>query len=196
MRLWRRISPWIARIATALFGAALLIFALMNPVTGSENMDLNDDRKTRVELSAGDVMEQQVSIPRAITQFSLRADGVKEAKGLTLTVTLSQGGTAVIEREFSLAKTKAKGKLIVDLPKEAGAGEYVLRVEAAGEGSVKLGGGVDMLAKVNDTNAEMGCALRVQYVSRTWGRAAIFCGALMIILSLTPGGGREAKRHA
>lgn len=196
MRLWRRISPWIARIATALFGTALLIFALMNPVTGSENMDLNDDRKTRVELSAGDVMEQQVSIPRAITQFSLRADGVKEAKGLTLTVTLSQGGRAVIEREFSLAKTKAKGKLIVDLPKEAGAGEYVLRVEAAGEGSVKLGGGVDMLAKVNDTNAEMGCALRVQYVSRTWGRAAIFCGAFMIILSLTPGGGREAKRHA
>lgn len=196
MRLWRRISPWIARISTALFGAALLIFALMNPVTSSENMDLNDDRKTRVELSSGDVMEQQVNIPRAITQFSLRADGVKEAKGLTLKVTLSHGDKAVIEQEFSLAKTKAKGKLIVDLPKEAGAGEYTLRVEAAGEGSVKLGGGVDTLAKVNGASAEMGCAVRVRYVSRTWGRAALFSGGLMIILSLTPSGGREAKRHA
>jgi len=180
----------------ALAGVALLAVALLNPVANSETMDINDDRKTRLELSSGDVMEQQVSIPCAITQFSLRADGVKEAKGLTLKATLSQGDKSVIEQEFSLAKTKAKGKLIVDLPKEAGAGEYTLRVEAAGEGSVKLGGGVDTLAEVNGASAEMGCAVRVQYVSRTWGRAAIFCGGLMIILSLTPSGGREAKRHA
>lgn len=196
MKLWRRVFPWIARMATALAGVALLAVALLNPVANSETMDLNDDRKTRLELLSGDVMEQQVSIPCAITQFSLRADGVKEAKGLTLTVTLSQGGGAIIEQEFSLAKTKAKGKLIVDLPKEAGAGEYTLRVEATGEGSVKLGGGVETLAKVNDASAEMGCAMRLKYVSRTWGRAALFSGGLLIILALNPSGGREAKRHA
>lgn len=191
-----RISPWIARMATALFGVVLLILALTNPVVNGENMDVNDDRKTRLELSAGDVMEQQVNIPRAITQFSLRADGVKEAKELTLTVTLSKGSEAVAEQTFPLAKTKAKGKLIVDLPKEAGAGEYALRVEAVGTGSVKLGGGVETLARINGASAEMGCAMRVRYVSRTWGKAAIFCGGLMLLLSLTPGGGREAKRHA
>lgn len=196
MKLWRRVSPWIARMATALAGVALLAVALLNPVANSEIMDINDDRKTRLELSSGDVMEQQVDIPYAITQFSLRADGVKEAKALTLTLTLSQGGSAIIEQEFSLAKTKAKGKLIVDLPKEAGAGEYTLRVEAAGEGSVKLGGGVETLAKVNDASAEMGCAMRLKYVSRTWGRGALFSGGLLIILALTPSGGREAKRHA
>lgn len=196
MKLWRRVFPWMARMATALAGVALLAAALLNPVANSEAMDINDDRKTRVSLSSGDVMEQQVNIPCAITQFSIRADGVKEAKGLTLTVTLSRGDSMIIEQEFSLAKTKAKGKLIVDLPREIEAGEYTLRVEAAGEGSVKLGGGVDMLARVNDASAEMGCAMRLKYVSRSWGRAAIFCGGLMIILSLTPSGGREAKRHA
>lgn len=196
MKLWRRVFPWIARMATALAGVALLAVALLNHVANSETMDINDDRKTKLELSAGDVMEQQVNIPCAITQFSLRADGVKEAKALTLTLTLSQGGSAIIEQEFSLAKTKAKGKLIVDLPKETGAGEYTLRVEATGEGSVKLGGGVETLAKVNDASAEMGCAMRLKYVSRTWGRAALFSGGLLIILALTPSGGREAKRHA
>lgn len=147
--IFRRMAPWTARIATALAGILLLAAAAMNPLVSGETMDVNDDRQTKTELFAGDVLEQTVTVPGAISQFSLRADGVKDAKELTLTVTLWKGNSLVTEQSFSLEKTKAKGKLMVDLPREAAAGEYTLRVKAEGSGSVKLGGGTETTARIN-----------------------------------------------
>lgn len=193
---WKRLARHGARALLGLMGALLTLAALAHPAVSSAYVSLNDGRQNMEMLRAGDTLTQPVSLPRGVTQFSLQAGSVKEAKGLTLHVALLRGDAVAAEAAFPLAKVKAKGRLIVDLPGEAAAGLYTLRVTAAGEGGVKLAGGEETSARVNDEARSVGCALRLSCTQRAYNPAALFSGGLMLLLALTPSGGKEAACHA
>ena len=193
---WKRLTRCLARLLLGLMGALLLAAAVLHPALDSAYVSINDGRQTMEPLLAGNVLSQPVTLPRGVTQFSLQASSVKEAKNLTLTVTLLRGDDALAEQTFPLAKVKAKGRLIVDLPGEADAGSYTLRVAASGEGSVKLSGGEETPAQVDGETQDVGCALRVTCVTRRYHPAVLFSGGFMLLLALTPSGGKEAARHA
>lgn len=178
-----------------LLGALLLGAVALYPAMDGSYVSVNDGRTSMEPLEPGDVLTQAVKLPGGVTQFSLQASSVKEAKGLTLSIALMQGERVVAEQEFPLAKVKAKGRLIVDLP-DAAAGAYTLTVTASGEGSVKLAGGTETSAQVSGQTRETGCALRLTCVKKQYNPAVLFSGGLMLLLALTPSGGKEAARHA
>lgn len=195
MKQWRRLARHGARAVMLLLGALLLGAVALYPAMDSSYVSVNDGRTSMEPLEPGDVLTQAVKLPGGVTQFSLQASSVKEAKGLTLSVALMQGERVVAEQEFPLAKVKAKGRLIVDLP-GAAAGAYTLTVTASGEGSVKLAGGTETSAQVSGQTRETGCALRLTCVKKQYNPAVLFSGGLMLLLALTPSGGKEAARHA
>ena len=175
---WKRLTRCLARLLLGLMGALLLAAAVLHPALDSAYVSINDGRKTMEPLLAGNVLSQAVTLPGGVTQFILRGDA------------------ALAEQTFPLAKVKAKGRLIVDLPGEADAGSYTLRVAASGEGSVKLSGGEETPALVDGETQDVGCALRVTCVTRRYHPAVLFSGGFMLLLALTPSGGKEAARHA
>lgn len=195
MKQWRRLARHGARAVMLLLGALLLGAVALYPAMDSSYVSVNDGRTSMEPLEPGDVLTQAVKLPGGVTQFSLQASSVKEAKGLTLSIALMQGERVVAEQEFPLAKVKAKGRLIVDLP-DAAAGAYTLTVTASGEGSVKLAGGTETSAQVSGQTRETGCALRLTCVKKQYNPAVLFSGGLMLLLALTPSGGKEAARHA
>lgn len=195
MKQWRRLARHGARVVMLLLGALLLGAVALYPAMDSSYVSVNDGRTSMEPLEPGDVLTQAVKLPGGVTQFSLQASSVKEAKGLTLSVALTQGERVVAEQEFPLAKVKAKGRLIVDLS-GAAAGAYTLTVTASGEGSVKLAGGTETSAQVSGQTRETGCALRLTCVKKQYNPAVLFSGGLMLLLALTPSGGKEATRHA
>lgn len=195
MKNWRRLARHGARAVMLLLGALLLGAVALYPAMDSSYVSVNDGRTSMEPLIPGDVLTQAVELPGGVTQFSLQASSVKEAKGLTLSIALMQGERIVAEQEFPLAKVKAKGRLIVDLSGTA-AGAYTLMVTASGEGSVKLAGGTETTAQVSGQTRETGCALRLTCVKKQYNPAVLFSGGLMLLLALTPSGGREAARHA
>lgn len=195
MKQWRRLARHGARAVMLLLGALLLGAVALYPAMDSSYVSVNDGRTSMEPLVSGDVLTQTVELPGGVTQFSLQASSVKDAKALTLSIALMQGERVVAEQEFPLAKVKAKGRLIVDV---AGVrpGTYTLQVTASGEGSVKLAGGVQTAALVSGQTRETGCALRLTCVKKQYNPAVLFSGGLMLLLALTPSGGKEAARHA
>ena len=187
-------SAIAARGLAALAGAVLMALALLAPSVQGEYKEINGAQNTTEALSASSVMEQRLVTDGEIDQFSLRVSSVKQAKGLTLEVSLHKGGEEVVHKAFPLEKTRPKARLIVDLPSVQGAGEYLLRVEALGEGSVTFCGGEEQTALVDGQAQPMGLYLRMNCIRKEYSAPALFSGALLILVALTPGGGKEAQR--
>ncbi|MBQ8654128.1 MAG: hypothetical protein IJ507_04245 [Clostridia bacterium] len=188
-------GKYVVRIALCVLGVALVLLALLNPLSYEDNLEINGEQETMPVFSAGQVLEQPLHVPASMSQFSLRVNSVKEVKALTLDVTVLSGGKAAAEIEFPLEKVRTKGRLICDLPSPLAAGDYTLRVEARGEGSVTLLGGAESAAAVDGGSWDLGCYVRMTCNVEKRSTAAVFCGAVLVLLGLTPGGGKE-KKHA
>lgn len=198
------LKGWGLRGLVALAGILLVVLVACNPVILSEYVEYNDGRLKLPALVPGDVLEQPLTIDHETDQLSVRADGVREAKQLTLTMELLKNGEPVAAKEFPLAKVKAKGRLILDMPQVQAPGEYVLRIAATGEGQVKLGGDGAIPAQLNgtaipaqngDEEQATGCYVRMTSLSRQYSVPALFSGALLVLLACVPAGGKEARRH-
>lgn len=187
--IWMR-KNW-GRMLLGVAGLMLLMTALLNPLIQEKYMEHNSQQENMPALEAGDVLEQQITAEAPIKQISLRAGVVKDAKELALKGTLSSDGMKVVQMEFPLKSVRTKGRLIYDLPEVLPAGNYVLRIEAEGAGSVKLCGGMETAAVVNEKAWDTGCYVRMVCYVKEYSKAAIFCGVLLMLVALTPGGGKE-----
>lgn len=184
----------IARGFVALAGVVLVALALLNPSVFGEYREVNDAQDTTAPLKAASVLEQRMMVAGEIDQFSVRVSSVKQAKGLTLEVSLYKGNETIVQKTFPLEKTRPKARLIVDLPSVQGAGEYLLRVKALGEGDVTFCGGEETTAIMDGQPWPMGLYLRMNCIQKEYSAPAVFSGALLLLLALTPGGGKEARR--
>lgn len=194
----------VLRSMLALAGVVLLVLALCNPVIFSEYVEYNNGRLKLPPLAPGDVLEQPLTIDHETDQLSVRAEGVREAKELVLTMEMRRDGATVAHEEFPLKKVKAKGRLILDMPPKQPPGEYVLRIEASGQGNVKLGGdgaiparlnGADIPAHAGGEEQATGVYVRMTSLHKEYSVPAIFSGALLVLLACMPAGEKEAKRR-
>lgn len=201
MHSWK---GWGLRGLSALAGILLVVLSLCNPVKFSEYAEYNDGRLKLPVMVPGDVLEQPLSIDHETDQLSVRIEAVREAKEITLDVSLLKNGSAVAQGEFPLRKVKAKGRVILDLPQVQGPGDYVLRIETMGEGSFKLGGDATLPAQLNGSAipAEMegeaqatGCYVRMTSLERKYAVPPVFAGALLMLLACVPAGGKEHRKH-
>ena len=181
------------RVMLAVMGLVAIVLALSMPMIQEEYVEQNEAQDYNPVLQSGEVLEQQLTVTGKLNQFSLRVGNVKEAKGITLEVKLVSADKSVAETEFSLAKVRNKGRLIYDLPQQLPAGNYFLQVKAQGEGNVSLCGGTDMVSTVNGVPQEYGCYVRMVCDYSKYSASVVFCGVLLIMLSLTPGG--KEKNH-
>ena len=184
-------------VRLALLVLAMTLAALwgMFPQMQGEAVRWNDDNLKTDTINAGDVILQPMTMDAAFDQLSLRVEAVRETKEMSLGVKLLSGDKVVAEEEFPLKKVRAKGKLVLEFPQQS-AGSYTLEITALGTGNTKLGAGEAYPMQLNDQAQSVGIALRVNCVTSSYNRALLFSAALMLLLALTPWGGKEVRSHA
>ena len=172
------------RAILAAAGAALLMMTALLPATEETRLDVTEARTKAAVASAGMALERPVTLAGNETELSVCVTDVREAGGLTMTLTLLRDQAEVACAEASLARVKARSR--VHLPLEGGlkAGSYTLRLDFAGEGHIGLMG-----------DAEDGeLALRLTRREKRYAVFQAYLGALLMLLAATPGAGKGAVR--
>ena len=172
----------------------LCILNLVFPYEKEETVNWNDGGLKTESIAAGDVLVQPIVVDAAFNQLGVRVEAVRESKGLTLDMALAKGDSTVIQQELSLKKVKAKGKVMLEFP-TAEAGEYMLTIRVLGEGNTKLGAGENQVLTLNGQEQELGCAIRLNCVTKEYSHVMFFCALLLFMLAVVPGGNMGVKRH-
>lgn len=83
---------WMRAVCLAL-GALLLVLALCNPAIQENTLDLHNAGRDSVgPLVAGSVVTQSVEVPGELKEVGVRVSAVRDAKEMTLVLTLFQDG--------------------------------------------------------------------------------------------------------
>ncbi|MBP3452860.1 MAG: hypothetical protein J6M20_04010 [Clostridia bacterium] len=172
----------------------LCILNLVFPYEKEETVNWNDGGLKTESIAAGDVLVQPIAVEAAFDQLGVRIEAVRESKGLTFDMTLTKGDSIVAQQELPLKKVKAKGKVMLEFP-TAEAGEYVLTIHVLGEGNTKLGAGEVQTMTLNGQEQAVGCAIRMNCVTKEYSYVMFFCALLLLMLAVVPSGNMGVKRH-
>ena len=173
------------RAILAAAGAALLALTGLLPTLAETRMDVTEARSKAFVAAAGETLERQVELAGNETELSVSVTDVKEAGGLTMTLTLLRDQAEAASAEASLARVKARSRVQLPIGDGLKAGAYTLRLSFAGEGQVGLMGDKE------------GGELAVRLIRREKQYAVFpaYLGALLLILAATPGAGKGEKKH-
>lgn len=190
---------WVAR---ACLMAAGLFLALSTtvfwPVVEEARVDYADGGREKIgALTDGDVVEQPLHTDLSeISEINVKVETSKESKAMTLTMALLRDGRVVAQEAYPLAKVRTKSRLRLELPKGTRGGECTLRLTSSGEGKVSLTGGEGGTpVTVDGVPQASALYVRLDGTKRRVGAQTVYLGGMLMLLGLTPGGGKRGVCH-
>ena len=187
---------FLLRLIPALLGLVLAALALLCPLEETDTVTVHGGSRGMAALEAGMVLEMPFDAADPLKEVSVVLSGVKEAQGLTMTLTLLRDGQTVESQDTSLAGVKARERITLALQDAPLPGAYALRVTVRGEGRVTLTGVEKPGALMNGEEQPYAVSLRLISMKRRYGASAIDMGLMLVLLSLVPAGKKGAAGHA
>lgn len=186
----------VLRLIPALLGMVLAVLALAFPLEEKGPVTLNSGSRGVAALEEGMTLEMPFDASGTLKEVSVVLSGVKEAQGLTMTLTLLRDGQIAAAQDFPLAGMKARERVTLQTQDNLPSGAYTLRVTVQGEGRVTLTGVEQPGAYLDGGEQPYAVSLRLVCAQKRYGASAIYMGGLLVLLSLVPAGKKGAAGHA
>lgn len=190
---------WMARACLMAAGLLLaLSTTVLWPVVEEARVDYADGGREKIGvLTDGDVVEQPLHTDLSeISEVNVKVETSEESKAMTLTLALMRDGRVVAQETYPLAKVRMKSRLRLNLPAGTRGGACTLRVTASGEGKVSLTGGEGGApATVDGLSQATALYVRLDGKKRRVGVQTVYLGGMLVLLGLTPGGGKRGARR-
>lgn len=174
----------IYRLPLLILGAMMLILGIANPTQVETTGQLNGDIASAVSIYGGQSLTVLLDLGGTSDEMALTVKNAGSGRNMTLSLQAVQQDGVLAKDSFPMAKTRPSSKLKLALP-EPVKGQVALQVHAEGEGEVAL-----------QANAEGQLAVWGKLNTVRYGLAWIWCGALLMLISLVPVWEKGGKRHA
>ena len=174
----------IYRLPLLILGAVMLILGIANPMQVETTGQLNGEIASAVTIHGGQSMTVLLDLGGTSDEMALTVKNAGSGREMTLNLQVLQKDGVLVKDSFPMAKTRPSSKLKLELP-EPVKGQVVLQAQAEGEGEVVL-----------QANADGQLAVWGKLNTVRYGLAWIWCGALLMLISLVPVWEEGGKRHA
>ena len=130
----------VLRLIPAALGVVLAVLALAFPLEEKGPVTLYSGSKGVAALEESMTLEMPFDATGTLEEVSVVLSSVKEAQGLTMTLTLLRDGQPAAAQDIPLAGMKARERVTLQAREKLPSGAYTLRVTVRGEGRVTLTG--------------------------------------------------------